>query len=81
MQVKATGTARGPAFRLSETRADHLLFFDLDFEAACGTVVFNGPEHVATRTLPETFDNQRMVSAAPTPRWRTRTGCRSRGRS
>lgn len=64
VQVKATGTGRGPAFRQSETRADHLLFFDLDFEAACGAVVFNGPEHLATQTLPPVFDKQRMVSAS-----------------
>jgi hypothetical protein len=34
VQVKATGRGRGPAFRFTETRADHLLFFDLDFEGA-----------------------------------------------
>jgi hypothetical protein len=62
VQVKATGTGRGPAFRLVETRADHLLFFDLDFEKATGTVVFNGPEHLATRTLPKQFKNQRSLT-------------------
>jgi hypothetical protein len=62
VQVKATGTGRGPAFRLVETRADHLLFFDLDFEKAVGTVVFNGPEHLATRTLPKQFKNQRSLT-------------------
>jgi hypothetical protein len=47
VQIKASGTGRGPAFRQTETRADHLLFFDLDFEKATGTVVYNGPEHIA----------------------------------
>lgn len=63
VQVKATGTKRGPAFRQSETKADHLLFFELDFEAALGTIVFNGPERLATKSLPTGFKNQRMVSA------------------
>lgn len=62
VQVKATGTGRGPAFRCTETRADHLLFFDLDLERGQGTVVFNGPEHYATQYLPAVFANQRMVS-------------------
>jgi hypothetical protein len=29
VQVKATGTGRGPVFRNVDTRADHLLFFEL----------------------------------------------------
>lgn len=62
VQVKATGTGRGPAFRCTETRADHLLFFDLDLENRSGTVVFNGPEHDAMRDLPAVFANQRSVS-------------------
>ena len=62
VQVKATGTGRGPAFRQTETRADHLLFFDLNFDACIGTVVFNGPEHYATALLPEQFVNQRSLS-------------------
>ena len=44
MQIKATGTGRGPAFSKNETRADHLIFLDLDFENATGTVLYNGPE-------------------------------------
>lgn len=62
VQVKATGTKRGPAFRRTETRAEHLLFFCLDFENATGTVVFNGPEHHVTSYLPEDFTGQRMVT-------------------
>ena len=62
VQVKATGTGRGPAFRLVETRAEHLLFFDLDFETATGTVVFNGPERTATEMLPRVFAGQRSLS-------------------
>ncbi|MBK6803146.1 hypothetical protein [Novosphingobium sp.] len=64
VQVKATGTGRGPAFRCTETRADHLLFFDLDLERGCGFIAFNGPEHYATSNLPNEFRNQRMVSRA-----------------
>lgn len=62
VQVKATGTGRGPAFRLTETRADHLLFFDLDFEHAKGTVVYNGPEHHAASLLPTHFSGQRALT-------------------
>lgn len=62
VQVKATGTRRGAAFRRTETRADHLLFFCLDFERAIGTVAYNGPEHHVTRYLPANQLTQRMVS-------------------
>ncbi|MGC0052198.1 DUF6998 domain-containing protein [Brucella pituitosa] len=62
VQVKATGTGRGPAFRQTETRADCLLFFELDFESATGTVVYNGPEHYAISMLPPVFSNQRMLT-------------------
>tara|TARA_R110000868_G_scaffold133642_3_gene345325 strand:- start:7696 stop:8202 length:507 start_codon:yes stop_codon:yes gene_type:complete len=64
VQVKTTGTGRGPAFRCVETRADHLLFFDLDFEACRGKIVFNGPEHYATGKLPQQFANQRSLTAS-----------------
>lgn len=39
VQVKATGTARGPAFRKVETEADHLLFFSarLSMSARAGS--------------------------------------------
>lgn len=62
VQVKATGTRRGAAFRKTETRADHLLFFCRDFENAIGTVAYNGPEHHVTRYLPANQQAQRMVS-------------------
>ncbi len=62
VQIKATGRRRGPAFRLVETKADHLLFFDLDFEAATGLVVFNGPERIATARLPAQFRGQRSLT-------------------
>lgn len=62
VQVKATGTGSGPAFRQIETRAQHLLFFDLDFERARGLVVFNGPEHVAVASLPSVFTGQRSLT-------------------
>lgn len=62
VQVKATGTGRGPAFRQTETRADHLLFFELDFENATGLVVYNGPEHYAVAMLPAVFPAQRSLT-------------------
>lgn len=62
VQVKATGTGRGPAFRCIDLKADHLLFFDFDFVAGTGQLIFNGPEELATQSLPKTFKNQRCVS-------------------
>lgn len=62
VQVKATGTGRGPAFRQTETRADHLIFLDLDLERAVGEVVYNGPEHYAVALLPTVFTGQRSLT-------------------
>ena len=62
VQIKATGTRRGPAFRPTVTRADHLLFFCADFAGATGTVAFNGPERDVTRFLPDGQYEQRMIS-------------------
>jgi hypothetical protein len=62
VQVKATGTGRGPVFRKVDARADHLIFIEFDFEKLEGEVVFNGPEHVALQDMPETWADQRPVS-------------------
>lgn len=64
VQIKATGTRRGPAIRPRATRADHLLFFRLDFADATGTVAFNGPERDVTHFLPAGQYGQRMISLA-----------------
>lgn len=62
VQVKATGTGRGPVFRHVSTRADHLLFFSLDFETLTGETVFNGPEEIALSLMPDKWSGQRPVS-------------------
>jgi hypothetical protein len=62
VQVKATGTSRGPAFRCTEICAEHLLFFELDFQNATVIIVFNGPEHYVRKYLPASFDNQRTLT-------------------
>lgn len=62
VQVKATGTGRGPVFRKVDARADHLIFIEFDFEKLAGEIVFNGPEHVALQGMPDTWTNQRPVS-------------------
>lgn len=62
VQVKATGRGLGPAFRPVETRADHLLFFDLDFNAGTGVIYYNGPEHLVIQTLPKAWTGQRIAS-------------------
>jgi hypothetical protein len=62
VQVKATGTGRGPVFRCVDIRANHLLFFEIDFDSLNGTVVFNGPEHIALANMPDIWNGQRPIS-------------------
>lgn len=62
VQIKATGTGGGPAFRMVDTRADHLLFLEFDLANLKGEVVFNGPERVALQLLPPTWVNQRSLT-------------------
>lgn len=64
VQVKATGSGRGPAFRMVERRADHLLFLDLDLDKLVGLVAFNGPEALIIERLPPAWEGQRAVSPA-----------------
>lgn len=62
VQVKATGTNRGPAFRMVDTRADHLLFLVFDLENLKGEVVYNGPEEPVIKLLPLAWLGQKTVS-------------------
>ncbi|MFC0284762.1 DUF6998 domain-containing protein [Camelimonas abortus] len=62
VQIKATGTGRGPVFRCVNPRADHLLFFEFDFEALSGEIVFNGPESIAIAKMPSAWVGQRPVT-------------------
>lgn len=62
VQVKASGTMRGAAFRPVETRADHLLFFHFHYDECAGEVVYNGPEEPVVRSLPAQWTGQRCVS-------------------
>ena len=62
VQVKATGTNRGPAFRMVDTRADHLIFLSFDLDYLKGEVVFNGPEEMVIKLLPDVWDDQKTVS-------------------
>lgn len=62
VQVKASGTRRGPAFRSVETRADHLLVFHFDYDACTGEVIYNGPEEPVISLLPDHWSGQRCVS-------------------
>lgn len=64
VQVKATGTNRGPAFRMVDTRADHLLFLVFDLENLKGEVVYNGPEEPVIKLLPTSWVGQKTVSMA-----------------
>jgi hypothetical protein len=64
VQVKASGTKRGAAFRPVETKADHLLFFHFDYDGCYGEVIYNGPEEPVRKVLPEAWVGQRCVSAS-----------------
>ena len=61
VQVKTTGSGRGPAFRDTE-HADHLLFFSVDFAACTASVVYNGPEAPVRAKLPAPWAGQKSVS-------------------
>jgi hypothetical protein len=62
VQVKASATKRGPAFRMVDTRAEHLLFFHLDMDACTAELLFNGPEQLALSALKVPWQGQRMIS-------------------
>ncbi len=64
VQVKASGTKRGAAFRPVEVKADHLLFFHFDYDGCYGEVIYNGQEEPVREILPETWLGQRSVSAS-----------------
>lgn len=62
VQVKATGTNRGPAFRIVDAHVDHLLFLAFDLENLKGEVVYNGPEEPVTELLSTAWVGQKAVS-------------------
>ena len=62
VQIKATGTGRGPAFRNTAERARQLIFLSFDFENLKGEVVYNGPEDFALRAFPESWTGQKSIS-------------------
>ena len=61
VQVKTTGSGRGPAFRDTE-HAHYLLFFSVDFAACTGSVIYNGPEAPVRAKLPASWAGQKSVS-------------------
>ena len=62
VQVKASGTKRGPAFRMVDTRAQHLLFFHLNMDACTAELLFNGPEEIALEAIKVPWTGQQAVS-------------------
>jgi uncharacterized protein DUF6998 len=62
VQIKATGTNRGPAFRNTVKRAEHLIFLSFDFENLTGEVIFNGPEEIVLEILPKEWIGQRSLT-------------------
>jgi hypothetical protein len=61
VQIKATGTCRGPNFRYTETGSHYLLFFDIDFEKKSYSVFYNGIEAPVRKILGH-FSDQRQIS-------------------
>lgn len=62
VQIKATGTARGPTFRDIKEHADALLFFDLDYENLIARLIYNGPERPIRDELGFGWKKQKMFS-------------------
>ena len=62
VQVKATGTNRGAAFRDTEVRAHRLLFFSIDFASCRATVIYNGLEAPIRKFLNPPWQGQKSVS-------------------
>jgi hypothetical protein len=53
VQIKATGKDDGgPAFSPGEHTADHLLFLHINFSAGVAKVLYNGPEKLIRRYVP-----------------------------
>ncbi len=68
VQIKATGKKGGPAFRQVDKRASHLIFIDFDFDNEVGTVLYNGPEHIVLRGMPEDWGGKQRTVARGTIR-------------
>ncbi|MCA1749315.1 MAG: hypothetical protein ABR601_01300 [Parasphingopyxis sp.] len=62
VQIKASGTRRGPAFRPVDTKADHLLVFHFNYDECSGEIIYNGPEEPVVGLLPDKWTGQRCVS-------------------
>lgn len=66
VQIKATGKRGGPAFRQVDKRASHLIFIDLDFDNEVGIVLYNGPEHIVLRGMPDDWGGKQRTVARGT---------------
>jgi hypothetical protein len=64
VQVKATGTGRGAAFRDTELHAHRLLFFNIDFAHCCASVIYNGLEAPVRAKLSPPWQGQKSLSMA-----------------
>lgn len=62
VQIKASGTKRGPTFRNTRKRADHLIFFHFNYDDCEADIVYNGPESTIIELLPNTWEGQRTAS-------------------
>lgn len=59
VQVKASASKRGAAFRWVDENAEHLLVFCIDPNSNSATLIFNGPQ---SAVLKEPFPGQKSIS-------------------
>ena len=62
VQIKASGSGKGPAFTPGEGRADHLVFLMINFSRGEAHVRYNGPEAPVRELLPVLVSGTKRVS-------------------
>ncbi len=61
VQVKSSGSGRGPTYSKGEGTATYLLFVELDFVAGTATIAYNGPEAPIRALLPRELKHSTEV--------------------
>jgi hypothetical protein len=64
VQVKSSGSGRGPTYSKGEGTASYLLFIELDFVAGTATIAYNGPEAPIRALLPRGLKHSTGVKLA-----------------
>lgn len=64
VQVKASGSGRGPTYSKGVGRSSYLLFLEMDFAACTATVAYNGPEAPIRNLLPNDVEHPTEIKLA-----------------